>query len=496
MRGQMMNAECRMTHGRSALACAILQAVLVTSALAVPPGFDSLFPAGGQIGTRVETQISSKGSEKETLLAWSSDSHVVVLGGDKPKKFFLNIAKDAVPGPYLVRLYNEADASPPRIIEVGKFEEVLEKEPNDTFGDAKKSDARMNVTINGALEKTGDVDTFAIRVQKGKRITLDLHGYSLGSQMDPAMRLLNDRGIEIAASHDTNNLDPRIEHTPAADGTLFVQLFAFMHPPAADVSFKGGANLVYRLTVTDEAKVALALSEPGKLTLPAVVNGCISKITEEDHYTFTAKKGDDLQISVRAQRLRSPLDATLRIEDATGKVLLQADDADREVLDPTLRWKAPKDGEYKLIIADRFQHGSAEHLYELTVKPFAPSLTATLDTHAYRLEAGKTAEVKLTVKTNGTFAGKIKAQVAQLPAGVTAESVDVPAKGGEVKLTLKATAEAAANQAPFTVELVTSAPDAVETVAASYAIPFVEPRGDLLIPTDTHPWLTVVAKKP
>jgi hypothetical protein len=485
-----------MTHGCKALSLAILYLSLVAPVLAEPPAFNGLFPAGGQIGGRVETEVNGKGLEKGTFLAWSSDSHVVVLGGDKPKKFFLNIAKDAVPGPCLVRLYSETDASPPRIVEVGKFEEVLEKEDNDTFGDAKKSEARMNVTINGVLEKAGDVDTFAIRVQKGKRVTLDLHGYALGSQMDPAMRLLNDRGVEIAASHDTNNLDPRIEHTPAADGTLFVQLFAFVHPPAADVTFKGTVNHVYRLTVTDEVKAALVLSEPGKLTLPAVVNGCISKMTEEDQYTITAKKGDDLQISVRAQRLRSPLDATLRIEDATGKVLQQADDGEKEGLDPTLRWKAPKDGEYKLIVADRFQHGSAEHVYELTVKPFVPSLTATLDTHAYRLEAGKTAEVKLTVKTNGTFAGKIKAQVAQLPVGVTAESVDVPAKGGEVKLTLKAAADVAANQAPFAVELVTSAPDVVETVTASYAIPFLEPRGDLLIMTDTHPWLTVVAKKP
>ena len=124
-----------------------------------------------------------------------------------------------------------------------------------------------------------------------------------------------------------------------------------------------------------------------------------------------------------------------------------------------------------------------------------PSLAATLDTHAYRLEAGKTVEVKVTVKTNGTFAGKIKAQAVPLPSGVTAEGVDVPAKGGEVKLTLKATAEVVANQAPFAVEIVTSAPDAVQTVTASYAVPFTEPRGDLLIMTDTHPWLTVVAGK-
>jgi len=497
MRRELSNAECRMTNGRSALAVFVLHSLLVSSALAAPLAFESLYPAGGQIGGRVETLVSGKGLEKETPLVWSSDPHVVVLAGDKPKKFFLNIAKDAVPGPCLIRLYNEADASPPRIVEVGKFEEVLEKEPNDTLADVKQADGKMNVTFNGVLEKAGDVDTFAIRAQKGKGIRFDLHGYALGSPMDPAMRLLNDRGVEIAAGHDTHNLDPRIEYTPAADGTLFVQLFAFAHPPAADVSLKGSAAHVYRLMVTDEAKSAAALSEPGKLTLPAVVNGCISKAAEEDAYTFTAKKGDDLQISVRAQRMRSLLDATMRIEDETGKSLQQADDADKDSLDPTLRWKAPKDGEFKLVVGDRFQHGSSEHVYELTVKRFAASLTGTLDTHAYRLEAGKTVEVKVTVKTNGTFAGKIKAQAVQLPAGVTAEGVDVPAKGGEVKLTLKATAEVVANQAPFAVEIVTSAPDAVETVKASYAVPFTEPRGDLLIMTDTHPWLTVAAgKKP
>ncbi len=485
-----------MTNGRFALALVIFNSAFATSALAAPPTFDSLYPAGGQIGSRVETQINGKGLEKETFLAWSSDPHVVVLGGDKPKKFFLNIAKDAVPGPCLVRLYSETDASPPRIIEVGRFEEVLEKEPNDTLADAKKAEARMNVTINGVLEKTGDVDTYAIRVQKGKRITLELHGYALGSPMDPAMRLLDDRGVEIAAGHDSHNLDPRIEHTPAADGTLFVQLFAFVHPPAADVAFKGSANHVYRLTVTDETKAAPVLNEPETLTLPTVVHGCISKAAEEDRYAIAVKKGDDLQINVHAQSLHSPLDATLRIEDAAGKVLQQADDADKDSLDPALRWKVTADGDFKVVVGDRFQHGSAEHLYELTVKPFTLSLSAVLDTHAYRLEAGKTTEVKVTVKTVGAFKGTIKAQAVNLPAGVTAESVDMPVKGGEVKLTLKAAADVAANQAPFAVELVTSAPDKVEPVTAAYAIPFTEPRGDLLIMSDTHPWLTVLAKKP
>lgn len=483
-----------MTNGRRLLAFAILHSSFGIPTFAAPPAFESLFPAGGAPGGRVEFVVSGKGLEKDSPVAWTSDPHLVVLAGDKPKKYFLNIAKDASPGAFLLRLYNDEGATQPRIIEVGKFEEVIEKEPNDALADVKAAEAKMNVTINGVLEKSGDVDTHAIRVQKGKRITLELHGYALGSPMDPAMRLLNERGIELASGHDTHNLDPRIEYTPTSDGTLLVQLFAFAHPPAADVSLKGSANHVYRLTVTDESKPAVAINEPKTLTVPATITGSIGKTAEEDRFTVTAKKGDEWQIDVRAYALRSPLDATLRIEDADGKVLQQADDADNT--DPSLKWKAPKDGEYALVVADRFQHGSVDHVYELSVTPFTPRLTATLDTHAYRIEGGKTVEVKVTVKTNGTFGGKIMARATQLPAGVTCSEVEVPAKGGEVKLKLTAAADAAVSQAPFGVELVAGMPDSPQTFTASYAIPFTEPRGDLLIMSDTHPWLTVAVKKP
>jgi hypothetical protein len=485
-----------MTGGRRLLALVIFHIMAAMPSRAAPPGFESVFPAGGQAGQRVDILVAGKNLEKDAPQAWCSEPKVAVLAGDKPKKFVLGIGADVQPGPYLVRLFTNEGVSPPRIIEIGKLPEQLEKEPNDAFAAVKTAASAMNVTFNGVLEKAGDVDTYPLRVQKGKVVTLELHGYALGSPMDPAMRLLNDRGVEIAGGHDTHNLDPRIQHTPAADGTLFVQVFAFAHPPAADVALKGGASHVYRLTATDGPAKAPPADEPKALTIPALLNGCIAKARDEDAYTFTAKKGDDWLITVRAQALRSPLDATLRIEDADGKVLQQADDGEKENLDPTLRWKAAKDGSFKLVVADRFHHASADHAYELSVKPFTPSLSGALDTHGYELAAGKTVEVKLNVKASGTFAGKIQARAVQLPAGVTADAVDVPAKGGDVKLTLKAAPEAAASQAPFAVEIVTSAPDAVQTVLASYAIPFIEPRGDLLIMTDTRPWLTVTAKKP
>ena len=492
----MRTFPCRMTSGRSLLAIATLPFAPLIPGLAAPPGLESIFPAGGQVGQRVDLSLAGKDLDKNPPQIWCNEPKMTLVASDKPKKLVLSIGPDVLPGPYLVRLFNSEGASPPRILEIGKLPEQLEKEPNDTFTSVKAAELAMNVTFNGALEKAGDVDTYALRGQKGKVVTLELHGYALGSPMDPAMRLLNDRGIEIVGGHDTHNLDPRIQHTPAADGPLFVQVFAFAHPPAADVALKGGVGHIYRLSATDGPASPPPTDESKALTIPAQVNGCIAKPREEDAYSFTAKKGDDLHITLRAQSLHSPLDATLRIEDTDGKVLQLADDGEKENLDPTLRWKATKDGSFKLVLADRFRQGSADHTYELSVKPFTPSLVGTLDSHAYTLAASKTVEVKLNVKAIGNFTGKIQARATHLPLGVTSEMVEVPAKGGDVKLTLKATPEAAGSQAPFAVEIITSTPDLISSVLASYAIPFTEPRGDLLITTDTHPWLTVTAQKP
>ncbi|MGV3662226.1 MAG: hypothetical protein ACO1TE_18715 [Prosthecobacter sp.] len=550
------------------------QTLLLLSAPALAlsaPGFESLSPAGGKAGTTFEVKVAGKGLDKGGPQGWCSNPGVKITPapGAKPGSglWSIEIAKDAAPGPCLVRFFHDEGATPPRIFEVGTLEEFTEAEPNDAFKDAKsaasssapdaKAAPRMNATLNGVLAKEGDADTWALRVQKGKAITLELHGYSLGSSMDPAMRLLDARGVELASSHDTHNLDPVIRHTPAADGVLYAQVFAFVHPPQADIAFKGTANHIYRLHVIDSAQSSSS-STPGAPPTPKdskdtkdsastslapfTLHGIISAPTTEATHLLTAKKGDDLRIAVRAKAIRSPLEALLRIEsaDGSGKILAQNDDAESissgnsaTALDPSLHWKAPADGTYKLVISDRFQNGSPDHRYELSVQPWKPSVTAVLDTHAYRVEPGKTAEIKLTVKFDGTYPDKLRARATGLPPGLTAAEVEVPAKGGEVKLTLKAAADAAPAQVPFSVELVpvpaappkaeskadvakpetkpkskaeaeastatppaaapipAASPPVVPAATATYAIPFTELRGDLLIVSDARPWLTV-----
>jgi len=483
-----MNAECRMTNDWRVLAFVILISSFVIPARAAPPGFESVFPAGGQAGASVECVTAGKGLDKDSPVAWASHPGIVFKAGDKPKKFTVAIAPDVPAGPYLVRFHTPEGSSPPRIFEVGKEPEVIEKEPNDAFADAKGQEAKANTVFNGVLDKAGDVDTHAIRVTKGRGVTLEVHGYALGSPMDPALRLLDARGIEIAGGHDTHNLDPRIEYTPKSDGVVYAQVFAFAHPPAADVSLKGSSAHVYRLRVVEDSAAAPPVApEPAQIAVPGEVAGVLAKKGEADVFTFSAKKGEELVLEVQSRRF----DAALRVEDAEGKSMATADDGEGGVIDPVLRWKAPKDGTFKLVVLDRDHGGGPRQAYKVKVAPAKPSLNAVLDNHAYRLEAGKTVEVKITLKVTGKFTGKVTASVFGLPAGLSFESKEADAKSGELKVTLKAAPEAAASQATFRVELAVDG----QTFIPSYVVPFTEPRGDLLITTDSRPWLTVAAAK-
>ena len=65
----------------------------------------------------------------------------------------------------------------------------------------------------------------------------------------------------------------------------------------------------------------------------------------------------------------------------------------------------------------------------------------------------------IAMKISGSPKGKILTHIEGLPEGVTAKEVEVPAKGGEVKVVLSASSEAMPANQPFTVVLTTSSPD-------------------------------------
>ena len=87
--------------------------------------------------------------------------------------------------------------------------------------------------------------------------------------MDAVLQVVSPAGLVLAENHDDLQLDPRLAFTARQTGVYVVRLFAFSATPDTSVSFHGGANYVYRLTlttgpyITHAAELAVPQAQPG-----------------------------------------------------------------------------------------------------------------------------------------------------------------------------------------------------------------------------------------
>lgn len=248
------------------------------------------------------------------------------------------------------------------------------------------------------------------------------------------------------------------------------------------------------LDVADAADVAEqepndSSAQAQTVAFPATVNGRIGRPGDVDRFAFPAKKNERFNFQMRAVGLRSPMAARLRVEDTNGVSLTEQLGGD--LSDPRLGWNAPADGTYVLAVSDMYGQGGPEWLYRVKTAPAPPHFTATLPTHAFFVENGKTNEIKVTFARNDGFQEKLALAVKGLPDGVTARIAPVPDKGTEVKVELVATADAQAANVP--IEFILSAPPPMSR-AATFSLRGTEPRGDRLVNDGHIAWLTVVNK--
>lgn len=134
--------------------------------LAKPPAVTSIFPAGGKSGSTFEL-TAADAPDPWPSAAWASHAGIKLEPlKDKKGVYKTTIAADTPVGPHLVRFYNVDGSSQPRTFFVGLAGETAEVEPNDKL-DAAQFLENTPVVVNGRLDKTGDVDGFAVRANKG-----------------------------------------------------------------------------------------------------------------------------------------------------------------------------------------------------------------------------------------------------------------------------------------------------------------------------------------
>ena len=243
-----------------------------TVAKAAMPDVKYLFPPGAARGATV--QVTAGGNPGVwPAQVWVNRPGVSIAAAEKQGEFSVSVAADAAPGIYWVRVYNAEGAAAPLPFVVGTLPEINEHEPNDSA--VKPQTLPESVcTINGRLEKRGDVDTFAVSLTKGETLVAAVTAHeTLGSPMDAVVQIVSPRGTALAQNDDERGLDPLLTFVAPAAGVYLVRVFAFPATADASISFAGGETFIYRLTVTAggflDAALPLAVSRTESTTVEA-----------------------------------------------------------------------------------------------------------------------------------------------------------------------------------------------------------------------------------
>ena len=457
------------------------------------PAIDRILPPGGQLGTTVDVKLVGKPGDGDLRVIGEDDSIVFTLN-EKKDGGNVTISGTSRPGVHWLRFSNADGATQLKPFIVGLIPEVAESEPNGKISEATAV-ISPSVTVNGVLEKSGDVDIYAVMLTKGQTLVAAMQANEvLGSPMDGVLQIVNARGTVVAQNDDDTNRDPRMAFLVPQDGTWYVRTFAFPASPDSTIRFAGGPDYVYRLTLTSgpviehvepamccakDCETSLTLfglnissatvSVPASLrelalpyalpfriprieipsivesqlaadrtlSIPIAVTGRIVS-TGASAFLLTATKEQKLSIGIQAQRIGSLLDPVLAVEDSSGKVIKESDDIGGDNHDAEMHITMPADGQYRVVIRDRFQDFGDRYFYVLRCEETQASFEATIASTAGTHASDKQLEVPITIDRQHGFVEPIDVRVDGLPEGVTFECPRAE-KDGETskKVTLK-----------------------------------------------------------
>jgi len=487
--------------------------IFSTSVHAAAPQVDWLFPIGAQRGSEALAQIGGK--YNWPLKVWSEDDGIKFVPEKEKKDFYrIKVNKDVTPGPYLVRFYDANGSAPPRVFFVSKAVDVPEKEPNNEMLQPQVV-ASLPAVIQGKFGKGGDVDSYQFSLKKGQTLVAQMDAYTAGVSMDALMLLRDVRGVKLAFNHDAHSLDPRLVWKCPRDGDYVLQMACFKFPANSNSSFDGGADRVYRVTITNgpwvrhawpasvregvSSKIKLvgwnlknevgsvndpegeefvlpteAANGPWRLPVlnrtqevekepndnnetanlvrfPATISARIDKPGDVDRYAFEAKKGERHRFDMDSFEDGFLLDGQLALEDSNGKELSVNDDSNKK-RDPLLNWTAPADGRYCLRVRSLLGKAGMEYFYRLHFIRPEPGFTATVTASQFAVNAGATNEVKVTVNYLDGYKGKLTVAADSLPRGISANPVVVEKKG-VAALKLVASKDAALFNGPLSLSV-------------------------------------------
>lgn len=209
----------------------------------------TVFPPGGRVGQTVEIELGGANLDGVHQIVCS---HSGIVGqpvmrepgefetGQQPvpNRFRVAIAADVPTGRYEVRALGRFGLSNPRVFVVGPGDEVVEQ---GDHGQADKSlTLAVGQTANGRLD-AAQIDWYQVALAENQTATFRCVAAEIDSDARPIMTVYDPAGHQLARTTDLRESKAVVQATAA--GNYRVSLH--------DHTFSGGAQHVYRLSVTD-----------------------------------------------------------------------------------------------------------------------------------------------------------------------------------------------------------------------------------------------------
>ncbi len=360
--------------------------------------------------------------------------------------FRVTVPTDCPAGVTGVRVATGRGVSETRLVLVDPLAATVDSGANKTIATAQE------VTLPTAIDGTCEAESFdyyRFSAVAGQHLTAEVIAQRVGSALDPAIRLLDAQGQELAYSDDEPGVgaDSRLSYRFGEAGSYLIEVrdiryqgsaahryrlrlgdfplcsttyplgvrqgttgrLALLGPATGEVwpfavSASGG-SVGQRLVVQTAAGAGVAWvqvassdlieaiefepnDEPAAASpvdLPAAWNGRLEKPHDRDFFQFTVQAGQRWQFAGQTRTLGSPTDLFLRLYKEDGTLLGEVDDTGPG--EGVLDYTFAEAGNYRLMVEDLHRRGGPEQGYRIEVRPYKPGFSLTVETD--RLNAPK-----------------------------------------------------------------------------------------------------------
>jgi hypothetical protein len=409
-------------------------------------------------------------------------------GKEVPNRFKVTISPDAPVGVHDARLRSRLGVSAGRAFLVGALPEMTRAKANQSPETAWV--LQTNSICNAATSKRG-IDFYSFQGVKGQRVVVDCNAARIDSKLAPVVILADSNGNDLLVNRVSGVLDftppsdgtylIKIHDLTFQGGTEYFYRLALqdVHQPgpvprqettARVSSFSWPPEGLPAVAPGRELEPNNKPSQAQQITLPCDFSGSFASADDLDIFEFEAKKGEVWWVEVASERLGLNTDPAVLVQRVvkTGERETVTDVAELDDIaapmkmgtyvpassytgpayhagspDVIGKFEVKEDGLYRLQLRDlnRDARSQSENNYRLIVRKAQPDFTLVAWAAHQRLRqndfgtipkpialrAGATMAFEVVTVRRDGFDGEIELSVDDLPPGVTASGLKIPA---------------------------------------------------------------------